>query len=396
MFLLSLFAIANCARHAVLFAGSCYWINYRHQADIYAMYTQLLQNGYTEEQITIFAYDDIATDFTNPYPGQIFHTLDHKDNVYPGEDKINYRKLYVSASNLYTCLRTLPTTAEDNVFFFYDNHGTYGTLGVPDFVGGHIDALDLYYAIRDMNHNGMYKYFLFGIEACYSGSVGEALESLPNLITITAANDHESSYATGYDSVLGTYITNVFANNWMAYVDVLPQETLGEFYENLKKSTQEYSEVCWFGDESFKNLKLTEFIGTPNSVPKSNKLNLYPREQAVTQREASERTLRYLSTQHKNPSVRAKARLTILTRQLQTIQLEEKLDKLVKLIDESNYHKIMADKEAKITPEYYEIVDIFFKLFPKINPDDYGRFSVLKALAAYYPKSAIIKALYTI
>ena len=395
MLFLYLFAFSSCARHAVLFAGSSTWQNYRHQADIFTMYQQLMRNGYNEKQITLIAYDDIATLPENPLPNQIFHTIDHKENVYPGASKISYRKLDCNAQTLYNVLKSLPTTKEDNVFIFYDNHGSYGTLGLPEEVGGSISAYDLNDAMNEMYKLGLYRYMLFGIEACFSGSVGMLLDA-PNLAVITASLPNESSWSNGYDESLGTYLTNVFADSWLSNVDNNPQQTLYELFQDITEDLLTWSTPCWFGDESMKSLKITEFITSKNSVPISNKRKVFSKDDVVSQREASERTLRYLSTHHKKPSVRAKARLTMLARQIKTAKLEEALDKLVRMIDESNYDNMMNDKDAIVTREYLEILDAFFKQLPRIDPDDYSRFSVLKALAASYPKTTILKAILTL
>ena len=70
--------LAFSAQFAILYAGSCTFRNYRHQADIYTIYNQLLARGFTPENIGLYAYDDIATDPRNPFIGQVFHSIDHK------------------------------------------------------------------------------------------------------------------------------------------------------------------------------------------------------------------------------------------------------------------------------------------------------------------------------
>ena len=56
---------------AVLACGSTGYINYRHQADIFQVYHTLINNGFSKDHIILFAYDDIAYDRKNPFPGEI-------------------------------------------------------------------------------------------------------------------------------------------------------------------------------------------------------------------------------------------------------------------------------------------------------------------------------------
>ena len=78
MFLL-LACFSSCSRYAVLFAGSKEFYNYRHQADMYTIYNQLLLRGFTASNIELYAYDDVVNNEENPYPGQVFHTLELKN-----------------------------------------------------------------------------------------------------------------------------------------------------------------------------------------------------------------------------------------------------------------------------------------------------------------------------
>jgi legumain len=58
---------------AVLVAGSNTYSNYRHQADIFHAYQVMKKNGIPEDQIILFAYDDVANNRKNPFPGQVFN-----------------------------------------------------------------------------------------------------------------------------------------------------------------------------------------------------------------------------------------------------------------------------------------------------------------------------------
>lgn len=86
--ILYLLGFASCAQYAILYTGSLEFFNYRNQG-IFTIYNQLLSRGFTANNIELYAYYDIATDPENVYPGQLFHSIDHKVNVYPGSSAIN-------------------------------------------------------------------------------------------------------------------------------------------------------------------------------------------------------------------------------------------------------------------------------------------------------------------
>ena len=379
---------ASCARFAFLYAGSNEFLNYRHQADIFTIYKQLLNRGFTKENIALYAYDDIATIKYNPFQGQVFHTIDHKINVYPGTDAINVKGADVDDQSFYNAIINLPTTSEDYVFIYYDNHGGPGILGTPDADEIYADKLAKSFSIALKNN--LYKQCLFVIEACYSGSVAEVI-TVPNFASITAANDQESSYAVTYDSEIGAYLSNEFTNHFIDLIDETPSITIGDLYTKLKSLTEE-SHACYYGDESIQSISISTFIGTPNQLlPKTIKIHSKP----VTQREASEQTLLYLS-QHSKPKFRAISRLQILRRKIQKQRLELALEMIVKYVDTKNYEQIMKDTKTKITPTYFQVLRIFLNKFGKINPDDYDRLNILKALSASHSKDEIIQGIFSV
>lgn len=387
---LSLVSLASCARYAFLYAGSNEFINYRHQADIFTIYNQLLNRGFTKENIALYAYDDIATDPENPFQGQVFHSLDHKTNVYPGSSAINVKGNYVTADAFNNAIKYLPTTSEDYVFIYYDNHGGAGFLGTP--YGNQIYWDDITRSFKKALSDNLYKKCLFIIEACYSGSIGKKVQ-VDNLAMITSANDQQSSYATVYDTSVGTYLTNEFTDYFIHIIDEKPSMTVGEFFNEIK-SKMEMSSSCYYGDESIQEIQLEEFIGTPTKIFTSNVRNNI-KSKPVTQREATETTLKQLAS-HPKASIRAKSRLQMLHRKAQTEKLDAVLEMIVEIVDPNNFDKIMNDTESDASLSYLEIVRVFMKRFGDVNPDDFSKFNVLKALAASHTKNEIIQAIFEV
>ncbi|KAK8864789.1 hypothetical protein M9Y10_010314 [Tritrichomonas musculus] len=380
--------LASCTRYAILYAGSKEFYNYRHQADIFTIYGKLLERGFTTNNIALYAYDDIVSDPENPFQGQVFHTIDHKTNVHPGSAAINFKGDRVTAESFYNGITSVPTTSDDYLFIYYNNHGGAGFLGTPS-EDTFIEADKLAKSFDKAASSNLYKQCLFLIEACYAGSVGEVLNA-PNLATITASNSKESSHAAIFDEEIGVWLTNEFTSNFINLIDESPKMSVGELYNQLYALTSE-SHALYYGDESIQKVPLSNFIGEPskNVVPRRS---FIPNSKPVNQRKATDMTLDFL-TRHAKPFVRAKARIQILLRKTQTEKLETVLDSLVKYVDPKNYEKIMNDTDAKITENYFMIFNIFTEKFGKINPDDYGRLSVIRALAATHSKDEIIQGI---
>jgi legumain len=140
--LLSSSACCVCVSFAVLVAGSNTYWNYRHQADVCHAYHLLRRFGIPEANILTFIFDDIALDPMNPFPGRMFNkptnnmtrgvdvyagcggSLDA--NVYRGADVIPdvfTAAITGNVSGVPAGKSLLTSTAEDDVFIFFTDHG---------------------------------------------------------------------------------------------------------------------------------------------------------------------------------------------------------------------------------------------------------------------------------
>ena len=125
---------------AVLACGSTGYINYRHQADIFHVYHTLLKNGFLKDHIILFAYDDIAYNEKNPFPGEIYNRPDGP-NVYSGVS-IDYSSYMVTPENYLSVLKgdtknnslkkVLNSTKDDNIFLYFSDHGINGAMVFPN------------------------------------------------------------------------------------------------------------------------------------------------------------------------------------------------------------------------------------------------------------------------
>jgi legumain len=310
--------------------------------------------------------------------------------VYPGSAAINYQGETVTAANFEGLISGLPTTADDYVFIYYDNHGDTDILGVPDGCGDYIYADDLAKALSSAASGQHWKKALFGIEACYAGSTAEEFPTGVGLATITASNDHESSYAAVYDSQIGTYLSNEFTNYFLAELTTNPTETVGDLFNIVAKETQE-SHATYYGDDDIKALSITNFVGTPTgallrlSVPKGVK--------TASPKDATAETTRFLLTSRK-PEVRVRAKLHALEAQYLSSRLDIVLDEVLQAVDIKHYDQMKQFKSGLKTPvSYWKVIRHFVKKFGKINPDDAGKLVVIKNLCRTHTAREIIAAI---
>lgn len=178
----------------------------------------------------MMAYDDIANNSENPFPGKIYNKP-NGDDVYAGCN-IDYSGKDVTPENFLNILKgnaagvtggngkVLKTNANSKVFVNFADHGAPGLIAFPS---KYLYANDLNSTVTYMHENNLYGEMVFYIEACESGSMFEGiLADDINVYAITAANAEESSWGTYCypdDSVNGQHINSclgdLFSVNWM-------------------------------------------------------------------------------------------------------------------------------------------------------------------------------------
>jgi len=334
IFCLLLFRI-NAAHYAVLVAGSNMYYNYRHQADVFHAYQSLISYGFEKDNIITFAYDDIASDPENPFPGKVFN----KPSDGPGKDvydgiEIDYKGKDVTSDNFLAVLKgsdilkkqgkkVLQSTAEDNVFIFFSDHGATGLIAFPY---EYLYANNLIATLQWMNENNKYRQMVIYVEACESGSMFEGI--LPQNISIyatTAANSEESSWETycspndkvngiSIGSCLGDlYAVNVFEN--LDSVDPSVETLISQFDILVEKIN--LSHVERFGDISISNQVIGNFQA--NKASGSNPLAKTPEEVTLTSEVSSRYAkLHYLQNRHDN--LQSQASRNAVAEELASIQ----------------------------------------------------------------------------
>jgi len=260
--LLCLAKEALCDRYAFLLAGSNTYRNYRHQSDVFQMYTILKDRGLKNDHKILMAYDDIASSSENPRRGHVYNIRKNID-IYPGSEAIDYSGSDVNPEKVKLALtgtsgKVLKSGSKDDVFIYYNDHGAPGFLCFPPGAG-QLTGQGLADIVKGMVDNKKFGRLFIVIEACFSGSVAKLIENYKNVICITAASDSQSSYSYGYDYAVRSFRTNEFSHNFFNYILSHPEATIQQVYEYTKIHTFG-SDVQLYGDKSLASLPVSTFL----------------------------------------------------------------------------------------------------------------------------------------
>ena len=253
---------------ALLVASSTGWSNYRHQADVLAIYQLLKLYGYNDDSIILIVEDDIANNPSNPNPG-VIRVTPGGDNVYrdvkidyltsdlDSEDILNILK----GKNTYRTPTVIESTENDNIFIFWSGHGTPGAMCYSDeqyaLSGSNLSA-----ALHQMAEEKRYRKLLMMVEACFSGGVLEQCVGIPGMLFITAANGDETSKADIFNEQLKVWMSNRFTSTFIEQITADRAIAMRDLYYRLFINTVG-SHVMVYNDDNYGNLyqaSMSEFI----------------------------------------------------------------------------------------------------------------------------------------
>ena len=267
-------------RYQILIAGSNGWDNYRHQSDVMALSSLL----HTDEEniITTFMTDDLVDSMKNPFPGQLFNTLSTNSefNIY---NKSYINSSIITLDSIKQMMSRFNFTTNDIITIYYNDHGAPGMLCTPKTkyrCNSDFFADDIQKYLLELSRTGAK--ILFIIESCYSGSVAKYI-SIPNVLTIAAANSVQSSYAAKYSPTLQTFVSNLFTLNLIDYLnDVSNRDsTILDMTNYLSKYTLR-STVGLYGDKRYSDLftkyKIKDVFGDLGTIPRDDE---YDNEQKL-------------------------------------------------------------------------------------------------------------------
>ena len=244
---------------ALLVAGSSGWKNYRHQADVLAMYQLLKARGYKDERIVLVMEDDIAFHSSNPQQG-IIQVSVGGENLYQ-QVEVDYRLSDLNPEDIKAILlgqeneklpQVIRATNKDNVLVFWSGHGLSKELCWDN----HDTGLTYDFAkeiFEEMNAEKAYRKSLWLVETCYSGSVMQACEGFPGILAITAANVNETSKADIFSSDLGVWMSNRFTYTFRDEITNDASISLRELYYKLFINTVG-SHVMLYNEDCYGNI----------------------------------------------------------------------------------------------------------------------------------------------
>ena len=191
---------------ALVVSPSTTWANYRHQADVLAVYQTLRHHGYDDDHIVVICEDNLANAPENKYPGKVYvenpptpgSPFGDDDNVrknaiidyhFTDLQMDDIRKIILGDTDGGRLPQVLHTTAESNLFIFWSGHGADGRgmcwsdgSGSQIFTGERMRGI-----LKELNDRDGYRRCMLAIETCFSGLIGEAIVGLPDVVAITAA-----------------------------------------------------------------------------------------------------------------------------------------------------------------------------------------------------------------
>jgi legumain len=367
---------AATSHYAVLVAGSSGYSNYRHQADVCHAYQVVRSKGIPAENIVVMAYDDIANNPSNPFPGQLFNKPTPAGT--PGTDvyagcNIDYKGADVTPANFVNVLtgqgsgKVLTSTSEDNVFIFFSDHGAAGLIAFPT---QEMHVSEFQGALQTMSDKKMFNKLTFYLETCESGSMFVNM-NIPGVYGLSAANPTESSWGTycGTEAKvngksINSCLGDLFSVSWMEDADAkdLAQETMTEQFQTVKTLTDR-SEVMQWGDLTFGGDKAIEHEGGGAASNQPSLVSTRPGANKVSARQVDLHRLYSMYAEATTAADRLAIGKELQTELAQQIAVEAAYARFVSNLysDEAKQSDIMTGKSAPSSEECEMGVHQIFK-----------------------------------
>ena len=100
---------------------------------------------------------------------------------------------------------------------FWCGHGNRNRLAWGS--NGQVTGEQVRDIVQQMSDRQKFRKLFFVMDACYSGSIGEACEGIPGLLMMTAANANETSKADIFDYDMNIWLSNGFTRAFQETID---------------------------------------------------------------------------------------------------------------------------------------------------------------------------------
>lgn len=247
---------------AVLVTTSSDWENYRHQADVAYMYSLLLENGISEENIVVISQEDVPFLAMNPDSGQLYHRVGGENIYIPAT--VTQNPITSDAFVSFLLGESSPeipfgldSDGENNLLLYITGHGGPGFLEFPN--GDHLTSSRFQETLREMMEQERFSRILIVVEACYGESMGIGLD-VPGVIFMTGASYHEPSKGAEYDITLRQWLSNDFSMSMTDIIVQHPDQTLRGLYEMTYDRVSGSHPRIVAGNTTDLNIPIAEFF----------------------------------------------------------------------------------------------------------------------------------------
>lgn len=256
--LVALFASSH-ATHtsnwAVLVSTSRFWFNYRHLANVLALYRTVKRLGIPDSQIILMLPDDMACNPRNSFPGSVFNDKSRELDVYDdngdtvgheetsegvkgmGGIEVDYRGTEVTVENFIRLLtdrwpsshptsKRLMTDDRSNVLIYMTGHGGNEFLKFQD--SEEISSFDLADAFEQMWEKKRYHELLFMIDTCQANTMYPAFYT-PNIIATGSSAKDQSSYSHHADQDVGVAVVDRWTYYNLDFLETRMNSTSSDF-----------------------------------------------------------------------------------------------------------------------------------------------------------------------
>ena len=202
----------------VILSSSKFYFNYRHSSNALIFYRYLKEMGIPDDQIVLMLPENHACNPRNKYGGQLFVTLDHKDNFYCDDIEVDFKGDDMGFDAILNLLRgrypldypeskKLKTNKDSRLFIYFNGHGGENFFKIQDT--DVLQSEDLGNVFAEMWQKSLYKETLMIMDTCQAMSLYDAVNS-PNLFLVGSSNRDESAYSHQFDSDLNTSLNDKF------------------------------------------------------------------------------------------------------------------------------------------------------------------------------------------
>lgn len=241
----------------------------------------LLDRGFKPENIITMIEDDVADHRNNPFPGKLFtRPSEGEGQEFYQNLVIDYNLGDVTAKQIEAVLlgdrelvkntgsgRVLESTENDEVFFYYSDHGSKGLVLLPRHKYWYAD--EIVGNFLKMKEIGKFRNLLIFIDACHSGSLFAKLPEDQNIYALTSSHPNEVAYMKYCGSEarvngrsIGSCMTSEFSDFSLVLLeDSDKKQTVKEMFEEIKNKLWRRQKTMEYGDQRVANMAAEIFLG---------------------------------------------------------------------------------------------------------------------------------------